>query len=299
MRIVRTDDPVAFLDIAGPLLRRDEAGNHLILGVAATHVAEVATYEFHRGWIALDPEPVAAALWTPPRHLLLGEPSRESAVRPLAQAIAADAPALPGLTGNLPAADHFVRTWTELTGRTARTISRLANYALEEVREVPRAPGAPRPANRGDRNLVVAWMRDFASEAPPQDEIVGAELERFLAGRLEAPDAGYRLWIDESRRPVCLAGFMGPTGSGIRVGPVYTPPEHRGRGYARSLLAELARELFGLGYRACYLASDLENVAANRLYEAVGYRRVGEAEMVSFEDPTEPGSGAGLRAGPG
>ncbi len=285
MRIVRTDDPVAFLDLAGPLLRRDEARNHLILGVAATHAADSAAYEYHRGWIALDPEAVAAAQWTPPWHLLLGDPSEEGAIRPLAEAIAADAPGLPGLTANLPAVQLFVNCWTGLTGRRARTISRLTDYALEQVREVRRAPGSPRPADRRDRDLVVRWMRDFSAEAPPQDEIVGAELERFLAGRLEGPDAGYRLWIGPSSRPVCLAGFMGPTGSGIRVGPVYTPPEERGRGYARSLLAELARELFRRGYRACYLASDLENAAANQLYEAVGYRPVGEAEMVSFEGP--------------
>ncbi len=288
MRIVRTDDSVAFLDIAGPLLRRDEARNHLILGVAATHVADATAYEYHRGWIALDPEPVAAALWTPPRHLLLGDPSEEAAIRPLAGAIAADAPGLHGLTGNHPWVALLVRCWTELTGRRGRTISRLTLYALERVLGIRRAPGGPRPAERRDRDLVVRWMRDFSAEAPPQDEIVGAELERFLAGRLEAPDAGYRLWIDPSSRPVCLAGFMGPTGSGIRVGPVYTPPQERGRGYARSLLADLAEELFGRGYRACYLASDVGNAAATALYEAVGYRPVGEAEMVSFDDAPEP-----------
>src|SRR5581483_5980903 len=145
MRIVRTDDPVAFLDLAGPLLRRDEARNHLILGVAATHAADSAAYEYHRGWIALDPE-----------------------------AIAADAPGLPGLTANLPAVQLFVNCWTGLTGRRARTISRLTDYALEQVREVRRAPGSPRPADRRDRDLVVRWMRDFSAEAPPQDEIVGA-----------------------------------------------------------------------------------------------------------------------------
>lgn len=282
MRIARADDSIAFLDLAGSLLRRDEARNHLILGVAATHVADASAYEDHHGWVVLDPKPVAAALWTPPRHLLLGDPAEDNAIAPLVEAIAEDAPALPGVTGNGPAVDAFVDRWTDVTGRVPRILARLTDYALEEVRDLSRAPGAPRPAHRGDRDLVVAWMRDFAVEAPPQDEIVGAELGRFLGGRLEADDAGYRLWIDGSR-PVCLAGFMGPTGTGIRVGPIYTPPEYRNRGYAKSLLADLAEELLRRGYRACYLASDVENAAANALYEAVGYRRIAEAEMVAFE----------------
>ncbi len=282
MRIVRTDDSIAFLDLAGPLLRRDEGRNHLILGVAATHAADVNAYEGHHGWVVLDPGPVATALWTPPRHLLLGDPSEDAATAPLVQAIAEDAPGLPGVTGNHPAVEAFVDGWTSVTGRSARTLARLTDYALTDVRELQRSPGAPRPADRHDRHLVVAWMDDFANEAPPQDEIVAAELRRFVGGRLEAVDAGYRLWIDGSE-PVCLAGFMGPTGAGIRVGPVYTPPEHRGRGYAKSLLADLAEELLARGYRACYLTSDVENAAANALYEAVGYRPIGEAETIAFE----------------
>jgi predicted GNAT family acetyltransferase len=282
VRIVRTDAAVAFLDIAGPLLRRDEARNHLILGVAATHAADATVYEVLQGWIGLEPGPVAAALWTASRHLLLGDPATEDAAEPLARAVAEDAPGLPGVMGNRPAVDRFADTWTGATGRAGRVVARLTDYALERVRPVPRAAGSARPARREDRRQVVTWMQDFAEEAPSQDELVAAELKRFLGGRLEAPDAGYRLWVGPSG-PVCLTGFMGPTGTGIRVGPVYTPPEHRGHGYAKSLLADVGEELLGRGYAACYLASDVENAPANALYEAVGYEPRGEARVVSFD----------------
>jgi predicted GNAT family acetyltransferase len=282
VHIVRTDGAVAFLDLAGPLLRREEARNHLILSVAAIHAADASAYDFHEGWIALDPEPVAAALWTAPRQLLLGDPVDDGAIAPLVRAVAEDAPGLPGVMGNRPAVDRFVDGWTAATGRIPHVIARLTDYALEEVRAVPRAPGAARPARREDRRLVVTWMQDFADAAPSQDELVAAELKRFLGGRLEAADAGYRLWVGPAG-PVCLAGFMGPTGTGIRVGPVYTPVEHRGHGYAKSLLADLSEELLGKGFAACYLASDVENEPANALYEAVGFRRTGDAEVVAFQ----------------
>jgi predicted GNAT family acetyltransferase len=282
MRVVRTDDATAFMDLAGPLLRRDEARNNLILGVVATILEDPKAYEQHDGWVAMDREPVAAAAWTPPRDLLLGDPADPAAIPLLARAIAEDVPALPGITANQPALDAFVRAWVEQTGATARVTSQLTVYALETVAQIVRAPGSARPASRADRDIVVAWMRDFVLEAPRPDELVANELQRFLEGRLEAADAGYRLWIDGGR-PVSLAGFMGPTGTGIRVGPVYTPPEHRHAGYARTLLAVLAEELLGRGYRACYLASDVDNAPATALYLSVGYRPVADAAMVAFE----------------
>jgi hypothetical protein len=51
---------------------------------------------------------------------------------------------------------------------------------------------------------------------------------------------GRFLW--EQNGPVSLAGFTGPTPNGIRIGPVYTPPAHRRRGYASALVAALSQQ---------------------------------------------------------
>ncbi|HZD80449.1 MAG TPA: GNAT family N-acetyltransferase [Actinomycetota bacterium] len=282
MRVVRTDDVTAFLDLAGPLLRRDEARNNLVLGLVASIVADPRAHEEHDAWIALDPGPVAAAIRTPPRQLLVADAAEPSAIEPLVHAIAEDAPTLPGATGNRPTIDDFGQAWTRTTGRVARVGSDLTVFALRRVAEVHRAPGSMRAAVREDRDLLVAWLREFTAEAPLPDEIVANELETFLEGRLEARNAGYRLWEADSR-PVSLAGFIGPRQDGARIGPVYTPSEHRGAGYARSLLAELARELLDRGYHACYLASDDDNRAATALYTSVGFEPVAHAAMIVFE----------------
>jgi predicted GNAT family acetyltransferase len=59
------------------------------------------------------------------------------------------------------------------------------------------------------------------------------------------------------------------------VGPVYTPPEHRGRGYASAAVAEVSRQILAAGDRAC-LFTDQANPTSNRIYESLGYRPVGD-----------------------
>jgi predicted GNAT family acetyltransferase len=95
------------------------------------------------------------------------------------------------------------------------------------------------------------------------------------------------LWEDEGE-PVSFAGWGGRTPNGIRVGPVYTPPELRGRGYATAVTAELSQglldgRLFDGGRQFCFLYTDLANPTSNAIYERIGYRRVAESAEVLFD----------------
>jgi predicted GNAT family acetyltransferase len=63
---------------------------------------------------------------------------------------------------------------------------------------------------------------------------------------------------------------------------VYTPPEHRSRGYASSLVATLSAERLASGRRYCYLYTDLANPVSNRTYERIGYRRTCESAEIDF-----------------
>jgi len=67
-----------------------------------------------------------------------------------------------------------------------------------------------------------------------------------------------------------------------RVGPVYTPPEHRRRGYATSLVAAWTAQLLGRGIHRCALFTDLANPTSNSIYQTVGYRPVADAVEIDF-----------------
>ncbi len=106
-------------------------------------------------------------------------------------------------------------------------------------------------------------------------------MERTLESRFGIESAGFWLWEDGGQ-PVSLAGFSGPTPTGIRIGPVYTPPELRRRGYATTLVADLSAWLLERGHRACFLYTDLANPTSNRIYVEIGYERVCDAMEFVF-----------------
>jgi uncharacterized protein len=89
------------------------------------------------------------------------------------------------------------------------------------------------------------------------------------------------LW--ENDRPVSLAGWGGETPNGVRVGPVYTPPAHRRRGYGSAVTAAVTAERLAAGRRFCFLYTDLANPTSNRIYASLGYEPVCDSVDCAFE----------------
>ena len=65
-----------------------------------------------------------------------------------------------------------------------------------------------------------------------------------------------------------------------RVGPVHTPPEHRGHGYAAAAMAVATRAALDAGAHEVVLFTDLTNPTSNRLYPRVGFVPVAEHREV-------------------
>jgi uncharacterized protein len=282
MEIRRLDDADGFLELAGPLLERDEARNQLPLSIAATLAVHPGAYDAVHYWVAVDGErPVAAALRTEPFNLVLADPEPDADLEPLLSAVLADDPEVPGMVGNTPHVDPAAASLARSSGRSAERILAQGVYALTWVEDVPRAPGAHRRADETDRQLLLDWFVAFEQEALPHHEVDRADEERVLDRRFSTDTSGLWLWEDGGV-PVSLAGFSGNTPTGIRVGPVYTPPSHRRRGYATTLVADLSQWLLGQGYRACFLYTDLSNPTSNHIYESIGYRQVAEAVEYRF-----------------
>jgi predicted GNAT family acetyltransferase len=280
---LQLDDAARFLAEAEPLLLPDEARHNLILGIAAN--IRDGLYEDVGLWIVQDEAAIsAAALRTRPFNLILARPRSKPALAALAEAVAAED--LPGVVGGEPEVHEFAELWSRHTGRSARTSMRQGIYALERLEPPPATPGAARVATVADRELALGWLIAFGAEAfhegGPGPDQAGAMLDR----RLSAPTAGILLWEDDGE-PVSLAGWGGPTPNGIRIGPVYTPPELRGRGYGTAVTAALSQRLldgrlFDGGRRFCFLYTDLANPTSNAIYKRIGYVRVAESAEIVF-----------------
>jgi predicted GNAT family acetyltransferase len=86
---------------------------------------------------------------------------------------------------------------------------------------------------------------------------------------------------------VAMAGHapIVTTGSVVlgRVGPVYTPPSHRRRGYGSAVTAHVTRHLLEKGARVM-LFTDASNPTSNAIYQEIGYRLVDELVEMRFVD---------------
>jgi uncharacterized protein len=283
LRVVTVDTAEQLAEQARPVLLADEARHNLLLGLLTTITAHPEIYPEQRYWLVEeDGAVVAAALRTPPYNLLLARPLDDLALEALAASIEGN---LPGVTAALPEADTFAEIWCRTRGLQPRVVVAQKIFRLQRVRPIAGVSGAPREATDADRTLVGDWFRAFVAEAHPQpaDADADARLERALDARMGGDgSAGVVLWED-CGEIVSLAGFGGETPHGIRIGPVFTPPERRGRGYASALTAALSSQLLASGRRFCFLYTDRANPTSNRIYRAIGYEHVCDSAEIAFE----------------
>jgi predicted GNAT family acetyltransferase len=187
-------------------------------------------------------------------------------------------PEPPGVNGTPQAARAAAAAWERSSGGHASAGPREAMHVLSEVVHPPRpAAGALRRAAQRDRDLLIAWERAFAIEA---GLIAGAarEAEHTVDRRLRS--GAQFVW--EDAQPVSTLALSPPIAGTVRIGPVYTPPEHRRRGYASAAVAQTSRAALAGGARQCMLFTDLANPTSNKIYAAVGFRRVGDWEEIEF-----------------
>jgi predicted GNAT family acetyltransferase len=281
MDVRRVPDPREFLDAASQLLLSDEPRHNLLFGVTSHLIDVPGTYpEFHLWVVEDEGETVEVALMTPPFNLLIARPAHADALEALAADLVDEGISPPGVTGAVPEVEGFVEAWERTTGATSRRRMAQGIYQLSAVSSVGSVPGGMRRATGADRDLVRSWVRAFTEEA--LDESAGDRSDdAFVDRRLEG--IGGKLYLWEDGRPVSLAGHSARTPNGVRVGPVYTPPELRRRGYASALVAALSASLIADGNRFCFLYTDMANPTSNRIYQAIGYRFVCSSADYAFE----------------
>jgi len=283
MRLEEHADAAAFLMAAAPVLEADEARHNLMFGICSMLRDAPDTYPEAHLWTVVADGVVGAALVTPPFNLVVAQPLDDGALSFAAQALRERGVDLPGVTAAVPEADVFAEAWTKLTGLRARVRFKQGIYAARSVQTPGGVSGMARRARPDERDLLVAWLRAFHDEALADDS-PHIDLERMVDRRLAATNAGLVLWEDESQ-PVSMCGFGGPTPHGIRIGPVYTPPALRRRGYAAALTAYVTQQQLESGRDYCFLYTDLANPTSNRIYMNIGYERVCDSSEYAFENP--------------
>lgn len=283
MKLQRFDNPSEFYRRVEPFLLAREVEHNVMLGICMTLI-QTDLYQ-QPPYLALvedDGEVVATALRTPPHNLILSEMADERPLPCLADDVyAVYGTELDGVLGPKPLSRGFADLWTRRTGLPARLKFAERLYRLDKVRPVTGVPGELRRATELDRDLVLQWSVDFNLEA--LGEADPEQIERFvsLALTADSQSRGRYLWFDGGQ-PVSMVGYVSPTLNGMRIGPVYTPPELRGRGYGSACTAAVSQLLLDQGRSFVLLYTDLSNPTSNHIYQNIGYEPVRDVDVYEF-----------------
>src|SRR5437867_3062415 len=259
------EDVAEFLTAAGDFLRSQAAENTVMLtateAMRAQGAAAFGPDAPLFGWWAAPGEPITAAfMHTPPYGLALTSMPAEVAAA-LAGTLAARGRFPAGVSGSTDAGPSFAAAWELRTGQPARVGRRMRLHRLGRLLPPdPAPPGRARIAAAADSGLLLTWLETFHQETAAD----GPVTERVVADRLSY--GGLTLW-ETSDGPVALAGVTRAVAGQVRIGPVYTPPGRRGRGFGGAVTAAVSQAARDAGVAGVLLYTDLANPTSNALYQ--------------------------------
>ncbi|TDU90702.1 FR47-like protein [Kribbella voronezhensis] len=271
-----TGDPVEFKATVFPFLQKDPVLNTALL----------SNVEGRIQGIMHDPEPplfvslhdgdevVGAVVSTALRGIILGALA-DDLVPPLVDVLADLVPGADSVEGTPTAAHLFAELFTARVGKSFRELRGLRLHQLITFAE-QKAAGTPRLATEADLEVAAELFHGYSVELG--HDSTPATADDWLRGRI----ALERVWLSEDRdRVVSLVGRNATIFGATRVGPVYTPPEYRGHGYASALTAHVTDQILATGSKAC-LFTDRANPTSNKIYATIGYRPIADFVGLSF-----------------
>jgi len=279
MQIERYDNPARFYETVAPFLLEREAEYCLLLGIAANLMSQPDLYtDPYLAAVTHEGRVIAVATLTPPFGMAISNVLDSAALKVIAADLLQTGRPLPNVLAPKEVVLAFAEHWRTLTGRSYRLDMSERVFCLQKVNPVGSVSGQLRPVTLSDRDLLVEWIHAFTIEALREDDRARAERSVDLSFQSNLR----RTYLWEDGQPVSLVGCGGRTPNGIRIGPVYTPPQLRSRGYASACIAAVSQLLLDEGRKYCFLFTDLSNPTSNHIYQQIGYQPVADLDKYTF-----------------
>jgi predicted GNAT family acetyltransferase len=280
MDVRHHSDPRAFMAIAEPYYATDTLRHTValtvmarVLGVERSVTPYMAT--LHDG----DGDLIGVALRTPPWPVIAsGLPTDPGLLDTFLARWLEHDPELPGVNGPRENAEALAAAWMRLTGGTVSEVMAFRLFRLGALNP-PTTTGAGRRATEDDLDLLIEWWEDFEIEAIGHVRSPGEGLAAVR--RMFEMGDSITIWEDHDK-PVAMAFASVPIGGMSRVGPVYTPPEHRAHGYGSAVTAAVSDSARAAGAGDVILFTDLANPTSNSIYQKIGYRPVYDSTEIEF-----------------
>ncbi|QDY77113.1 GNAT family N-acetyltransferase [Streptomyces qinzhouensis] len=274
-----TEDVEAFLDRAGDFLRsRPALHNTPLTTIEKLRKPESGTEPTLLGRLETADGEVRAILYRPPTGRLGLTPVTPEQAEALAAQLAGLGITLTGITAEHTTADAFTAAWQRHTGATATLYQRWHLYRLGEL-----APPEPFPAGRGrrageqDLDQVIRMCAEFCENV---GETPVPNTENWTGTRFA--DRNFTFWETPDGTLASVAAATTMVAGLVRVDPVYTPADLRGRGYAAAVTAEVSAAALAEGATDVVLYTDPANPTSNALYQRLGYVRLTDLHGYNF-----------------
>ena len=270
------------ISLSGPYLEQNECENNLPIGLAY-RLAEDPYYYGSELPLFLSileqRRVVGVVVMTPPKRIVLSRfaTNIQAAVVHLVHHLRRIDVQIPGAVGPAVEARTFADCWVgERRDVSIRESKRLRVFEARIVANLPLSPGKMRLARQDDHSRMAQWMVALSESLGEPVSLDSAK------NRAEKLIKSQELYVWDHDGPVSIAGVSRPSRNGATVGVVYTPPEHRGKGYATSCVMLLTKKLLSNGYSFCSLYTDLSNPTSNSIYMKIGYVPIGDALELDF-----------------
>ena len=252
----------------------DAVLDNVLLTVLDTCLETPDSYPEHHWWFVDEEDStVGVAFHTPPHPLGLGlQPG------PWIDELAADllesGHPVEQVSGLRPRTEAFVNAWTALTGTSTELVYGLRMLECLGLRAPQGVPGSARPVRDDEFDDYFPWVRAFMTELSLPDHDPESSTQASL-------EHAY-WWLDADGQRVSIASGHAPSRGVSRVGPVYTPPGVRGRGYAGAVTAVVTQAFYDGGAERVILYTDAANPISNAVYERIGYVHVADGLHLRF-----------------
>jgi hypothetical protein len=290
VKVTMTSDPVEFWANAQNFLEQEPVLNTVVtswvMRVVDGHIDWPAAAPYPR-WFAVvhdNGKIVGAAMRSAPfepypAYVL---PMTEQAGRALGLVLVDRGEGVAGLNGAMPGIQACAEVIAKVQGRQVQVTRRSRLHEVGTLIEPLTLVGARvRRAEPQDAAQLDQWVKEFHAEAIAQAEPNPGTPKSISVpepdnvARIQREIEAGSWWVVETNQGELAhaTAARAPAFGVARVGPVFTPREFRGRGYASAAVAEATRVRLAEGARVC-LFTDLGNPVSNKIYRDLGYQPV-------------------------
>jgi len=282
IEIISHNNASELISLSGTYLERNESENNRPLGYAYRLAEDLHAYDSEPPLLLSILEhgkAVGVTIMTRPYRIIVSRigTNVKAAVVPLVHHLREIDVQISEIIGPAAEAQAFSDCWVEgMLDVSARISMRMRIFEARSVANLPLSLGKLRLARPEEHPLMARWITDYS-------ETVGKPISFEIAKSwTEALIQNQQLHIWDIKCPVSIAAVDRPTRNGIAIHSVYTPPEHRNKGYATSSVLLLTQKMLTDRYSFCCLYTDLSNPTSNSIYTKIGYVPIGDALAFNF-----------------